>query len=508
MGMKARRNLVPAMAALLGLSWGMTARGQDFPGTVRGQIPGYPGATTARFSPYAPAQPGGSSSATSPTSGFLNPTAITGDGDGDDDDLTQVQETPPVTRPSGLQPSSPYGAPSSGLQPNTSSGLQPNSPYGAPSSGLKPSSPYGAPSSGLQTGSPYGAPPSGLQLAGPNGASKMGMLPNVHDQMQMPADPGHQGPGPCPRELTPTSHPPYTIAPPDILYLDAIRLIPKPPYRIEPLEILLLNVTDTLPNQPIVGQFVVTPEGTINLGFNYGSVRVGGMTLSEAQTAIRNQLARTLRNPQVTLALAQFRGLQQVRGQHLIRPDGTISLGTYGSVYVAGLTLGQAKCVIEQYLSKFLLDPEISVDVLAYNSKVYYVIFDGGGFGQRVYRLPVTGNETVMDAIGMVGGLDPVASKKRIWLARPAPADHSCSQILPVDWQAITMAGQTRTNYQIFPGDRIYVSANRLIEFNNYLSMVLAPVERILGVTLLGASTVFTIRSNPNNNNNGAIFIP
>jgi hypothetical protein len=49
--------------------------------------------------------------------------------------------------------------------------------------------------------------------------------------------PGFPGPAPCPRELTPTSLPPYTIAPPDILYLDAMRLIPKPPYRIEPLEV-------------------------------------------------------------------------------------------------------------------------------------------------------------------------------------------------------------------------------------------------------------------------------
>ena len=65
-------------------------------------------------------------------------------------------------------------------------------------------------------------------------------------------------------------------------------------------------------------------------------------------------------NAVVTLALAQFRGLQQVRGQHLIRPDGTISLGVYGSVYVAGLTLGQAKCVIEKHLSQYLLDPQVA----------------------------------------------------------------------------------------------------------------------------------------------------
>lgn len=302
------------------------------------------------------------------------------------------------------------------------------------------------------------------------------------------------GPAGCPKELRPVSHPPYTISPPDILFLDAIRLIPKSPYRLEALEVLLLSVTDTLPNAPIVGQYVISPEGMLSLGYNYGAVRVGGLTLDQAQTAIRTHLSKILRNPQVTMALAQFRGIQQVRGQHLVRPDGTIGLGTYGSVYVAGMTLGQAKCVIEKYLSHYLQDPQIAVDVFAYNSKVYYVIYDGAGFGQQIFRLPATGNETVLDGISQVQGLAAVSSKKRIWVARPAPDDQGYSQILPVDWRAITEAGVTATNYQIFPGDRIYVDSNRLIEFDNYLSMVLAPIERMLGITLLGAFTVQAVR--------------
>ena len=81
---------------------------------------------------------------------------------------------------------------------------------------------------------------------------------------------------------------------------------------------------------------------------------------------------------------------------------------------------------------------QVAVDVLAYNSKVYFVIFDGGGFGQQVFRLPATGNETVLDAVSLVQGLAPISSKRRIWLARPAPANSGCSQILPVDWNAIT----------------------------------------------------------------------
>ena len=327
----------------------------------------------------------------------------------------------------------------------------------------------------------------------------------------IPGAPGNPipGPGPCPTELAPVSHPPYTIAPPDIITIDAVRLVPKPPYRVEPLEVLYLNVTDTLPNKPISGTFVVSPEGTINLGFNYGTVQVGGMTLDQIQTGIRTHLGNILRNAQVTVALAQFRGLQQLRGEHLVRPDGTIGLGSYGSVYVAGMSLGQAKCVIEKHLSEYLLNPQIAIDVFAYNSKVFYVIFDGGGFGQQVYRLPVTGNETVLDAIGFVQGLAPVSSTTRIWLARPSPVHNGCNQILPVDWKAITMAGSTGTNYQIFPGDRVYVSADCLITFDNYLSKVLAPVQRVLGTVLLGTSVVESFQNIRNGTGTGTgVIVP
>ena len=127
--------------------------------------------------------------------------------------------------------------------------------------------------------------------------------------------------------------------------------------------------------------------------------------------------------PQVSVSLAQFRGMQQIRGEHLVRPDGTITLGTYGSVYVAGMTLGQIKWVVEQHLSEYLQDPQVAVDVFAYNSKVYYVIFDGAGYGMQVFRLPITGNETVLDAVSRVNGLAAVASKRRLWLARPVTGE-------------------------------------------------------------------------------------
>jgi polysaccharide export outer membrane protein len=293
-----------------------------------------------------------------------------------------------------------------------------------------------------------------------------------------------------PRELSKVSLPTYVIEPPDILLLNTLRVVPVPPYRVGPLDALIIQATETLPDEPINAIYTVQPEGTVDLGPSYGLVQLSNMTIEEAQTAITNQLKKILKAPKVVVALSQFRGMQQIRGDHLVRLDGTISLGSYGSVYVAGLNLIQAKEAIEAHLSQYVLKPEISLDVSGYNSKVYYIIFDGAGFGQQIYRLPITGNETVLDAIGSINGLPAQACKKKVWIARPSPADLGHVQRLDVNWIEITECASTATNYQVLPGDRIFVKGDPLISFDNLLSKIYSPIERTLGVILLDNAVI------------------
>jgi protein involved in polysaccharide export with SLBB domain len=331
----------------------------------------------------------------------------------------------------------------------------------------------------------------------PNGDPNAPTLP-MPTPMHGPPGVMAAGSPPLPTELARVSHPPHRVAPPDILYLEAVRLVPKGPYKLSAMEVLQLEVTGTLPNKDVKGLYMISPDGRINLGHSYGSVLIGNLTIDQALAAIRNHLREQVKDPNVNMALVQTRGMQNIKGEHLVRPDGTISLGMYGAVYVAGMTLGQVKAVIENHLAAYLVDPQISVDVFAYNSRKIYIIADGAGYGQQVIALPATGGETVLDAISRVQGLPQVASLKKIWVARPSPAGHPCSQVLPIDWKAITQAGRTETNYELFPGDRIYISSNPLIATYNYLDMMLAPVERVLGVLFLGSSTVNSFRGTGN----------
>lgn len=290
-----------------------------------------------------------------------------------------------------------------------------------------------------------------------------------------------------PRELDMVSLPPYIIEPPDILMINAIKVVPKPPHIIEPFDGLLIRVVGAFFDQPIADAFAVDPEGKVDLGPSYGRVSVVGLTTDEAQNAIRTHLATILEDPEVSVSLAFSSGAQQIVGEHLVSMDGRVNLGTYGTVYVAGMTVEEAREAIETRLEEFLDDPKVVVDILAFNSKKYYVITQGAGLGDNVAQAPITGNDTVLSAISLIGGISQLSSTK-MWIARPAPNGSGCEQILEVNWDQISRGGGTATNYQLLPGDRLYIAEDPLIRFDSVISKYTRPFERLFGFVSLGTA--------------------
>jgi polysaccharide export outer membrane protein len=171
-----------------------------------------------------------------------------------------------------------------------------------------------------------------------------------------------------------------------------------------------------------------------------------------------------------------------ISGERLVRPDGKISLGFYGEVYVAGLTPIEVKEKVVLHLRTFLTDdmlglvetdrktggriadPKIGgpkriapkdsdrvfVDVTASNSKNYYVL----GAVTVPGRMPVTGRETILDAINLVNGLTPQADHANVVLYRPGKGR---LRSLRVDIDQIMLGDDLSTNYQLEPGDRLVV---------------------------------------------------
>ncbi len=292
-----------------------------------------------------------------------------------------------------------------------------------------------------------------------------------------------------PRELEKATLPAYRIEPPDILSIDVVQQISESDYQLHAGDTLMLTVSNTMPDEPIAGIFPIEPGGVIQLGFSYGKVEVAGLTVNQARDLITTHLRRVLRDPFVSLSLRDVAGVQRISGEHMVGPDGMITLGRYGSVPVVGLTLQEARIRIMDYLSPYFNGPEVSLSVFSYNSKVYYVVTQGGGLGDGLVRLPYTGNETVIDAISHINGLSQVSST-RMWIARPGKDVCGENQILPIDWAGITQRGEVDSNYQLLPGDRLYIAHDRLIAFDGALSKFTAPIERVFGFTLLGTTTV------------------
>jgi len=334
-------------------------------------------------------------------------------------------------------------------------------------------------------------------LVGCQGSFTTGATTAVAPPMSAPPSPvttiSDQG---TPSEQQKVSLPTYVIEPPDILLIDAVKIVPKAPHKIDVFDVLAIRVEGTLVEQPIFGAYTVDPEGKIDLGPAYGTVTVINQTVDEARAAIERHLKQLLENPTASVSLAASSGAQRIAGEHLVGPDGTVNLGTYGSVYVTGLTTQQAQTAIEQQLSRYLEAPQVTVDVFSYNSKVYYIITEGAGFGDNVTRRPITGNETVLDAVADLGGLSQLSSKK-LWISRPAPQNIGCEQILPINWDEITRGAVTTTNYQLLPGDRLFIAEDKLVKLDSVVAKVTRPFERLFGFTLLGTQLIGRLNQLP-----------
>jgi len=209
------------------------------------------------------------------------------------------------------------------------------------------------------------------------------------------------------------------------------------------------------------------------------------VTKSKAQPPLKPRTAYVVEPPDLVIVevLEALAG-RPISGERLVRPDGTISLGFYGDLSVEGLTLPEIKEKIVLHLRKYLIDetlglikidPEtdqpavdpktkqpvlidprdtdrVFVDVTAYNSRVYYV----QGAVREPCRMPVTGNERVLDAINLAGGLMSNADHSGVILYHKGKKGEPL-KAFPIDIDQITMGDDLSTNYQLEPGDRLVV---------------------------------------------------
>jgi protein involved in polysaccharide export with SLBB domain len=164
----------------------------------------------------------------------------------------------------------------------------------------------------------------------------------------------------------------------------------------------------------------------------------------------------------LTIAQLPFVGK---KAQQLVGPDGTVTIGDIGTVYVAGMTTEEAETAIRKKACE--AHPQASraafgvfVDVSAKNSKKAYVVLQGGACGDNVSAVPATAETTVTSALQKCGFPRPIDfASAKIWIARPGN-NGGRETVLPVNWNSETGQPTCDTNHAVLPGDRLFVQAS------------------------------------------------
>jgi len=156
-----------------------------------------------------------------------------------------------------------------------------------------------------------------------------------------------------------------------------------------------------------------------------------------------------------------------------IRPDGKVNFRLIGDVKVAGMTAKEVAAKLEVLLSRFYLDPKVSVRVVGYLSKKYYVQGQAGSPGPK----PFTGRDTLLDAV-VQSGTNFLSWTSRVKVIRPAH-DEIPVRTLEVDVDHMIKTGDWSKNILLEPNDVVYIPPTPFAWFGLRVREVLYPIAPV-----------------------------
>lgn len=159
-----------------------------------------------------------------------------------------------------------------------------------------------------------------------------------------------------------------------------------------------------------------------------------------------------------------------------IRPDGKISFETLGEMEAAGRTTEQLANILRgKVLELYKLEGEKPIDIriVAYQSKVYYVLGQVLRSGPEVY----TGRDTVLTALASAG-LNPMAWQERIQVIRPSRDKTVKPKIFEVNYDRMVAHGDTSKDVLLQEGDIVFVPPTVLGALGLKVEEVLRPIAR------------------------------
>ncbi len=159
-----------------------------------------------------------------------------------------------------------------------------------------------------------------------------------------------------------------------------------------------------------------------------------------------------------------------------IRPDGKVSFEGIGEFMAAGKAPQELADELQQHLSALYTligEKPIEVRLIAYKSKVYYVLGQVYIPGPKVY----TGRDSVLTAIAE-SQPNPMAWLERIQVIRPSADPSVRPRIFEVNFDRMAAHGDATKNVLLQEGDVIYVPPTVLAAIGMKVEEIIRPIAR------------------------------
>lgn len=146
-----------------------------------------------------------------------------------------------------------------------------------------------------------------------------------------------------------------------------------------------------------------------------------------------------------------------------VQPDGFASLSGVGDVHVAGLTVPELKQTLQDVYGNILAKPVITVTLRDFNKPYFIATGQVGKPGKYDLRA----NTTVIEAIGIAGGMNDTSKHSAVWVFHRMP-DGSV-QSKRVNVKQMLASGNLNEDGLLRPGDTIFVPQNTTSKLKNFI---------------------------------------
>lgn len=153
-----------------------------------------------------------------------------------------------------------------------------------------------------------------------------------------------------------------------------------------------------------------------------------------------------------------------------VAPDGKITLKLLGEVKVAGMSPREVSARLQEMMSVYYVEPQVSVRVVAHDSKAIFVFGEVTNPGAR----PFTGRDSVLDVLA-TSPMTQFAWGAQVKVIRPGPTKDERHEIV-VNVDRIMQTGDTRANVLLQEGDIIYVPPTPLAWLGHRIQDLLYPL--------------------------------